>query len=79
MNIDKKITKRQKYWLAIIKKQGGVAKYYNQFGNEDFFILTSDKKIATKMVKNLILLDLLQPCGDGLFGDSQVYEVANGH
>lgn len=70
-----KITKRQKYWLEIIKKQNGVYKFYDSNGAAQFKIINTEKQPSNGLMERLFSQGLLMPNGDGIFGDSQTYSV----
>lgn len=70
-----KITKRQQYWLDIIKKQNGVYKFYNQNGIAQFKIIDSERQSSNGLMERLFSQKMLILAGDGMFGDSQTYKV----
>lgn len=70
-----KITKRQKYWLGIIKKQKGVYKYYTPNGAAQFKIIDMEKQPSGGLMEGLFKRGLLVASDDGLFGDSQTYKA----
>lgn len=70
-----KITKRQQYWLEIIKKQGGIYKSYSINGLPQFRIINCENQPSEGLIERLINKGALLPAGDGLFGDSQTYKT----
>lgn len=70
-----KVTKRQRYWLEIIKKQNGAYKFYNQNGVAQFKIIDTEKQPSNGLMERLFSYGLLAPAGDGMFGDSQTYKA----
>lgn len=70
-----KLTKRQEYWLEIIRKQGGIYKAYDAGGLTKFKILNQEKQASQGPMERLFRSGVLIPSADGLFGDSQVYKA----